>query len=622
MCLYRAYTSSSSLASMKLQAKRIVEAMETSRDRVAVMTFPAESTTGSQHVKPDTVHVLNSSGSVAKRQLMDDIASLGQNKWGIDPASRNVRAAVQASVRKLKGMPLDTARYGTHRHAHLFLLTSKLDNGEIELLPEVFFGEIQLHIIGIGVLFWPRNEMGASGWCIPTGTLGPRPTLSKRIVQQPEDALAKTKTETADIDEIIRLLRTAVDLGALHQLVIELDAGENCSIRAVMGDLRYEKLLPGEKRTLLVQIQVGDMPIPDISNQYDLDGNHETMPRWVILERQLEATLGELKGRLLTVRAKYYHANFPETVTFVTERKVDISRFAEDSLWRFSPTGNKLVDKEESPPTSPVLAEDYVKKVLIQRVASMHSSPSRALKAVQEISSGAKSRGIDLLEISTELTYRQKVEQKFKEASRSSEGVGPTIVARPIEVDNSPPRSRKSWDSSTTPTQTFSEQRTSIPVETITTPINRDCRYRGSRELHNEDRAPFIATMDTSPDTERPDIDLDDEAQRIWLEIKLRQRGVSSGSIKRRSLRSKRGDSMYVRPKLDDRLDDLDDRRDMLSTVYSSISASGEESEDESKEIDGMSKLGGKRGSSGQDTLKSMITLRDVHETDFGPWAM
>lgn len=88
---------------MKLQAKRLVEAMETSRDRVAVMTFPVgSSNTGPMSSSRDGVHVLNSSGSVAKQQLIDDIALLGQNKWNTDPAARNVRDAVLASVKKLK----------------------------------------------------------------------------------------------------------------------------------------------------------------------------------------------------------------------------------------------------------------------------------------------------------------------------------------------------------------------------------------------------------------------------------------------------------------------------------------------------------------------------------------
>lgn len=612
---------------MKLQAKRIVEAMETSRDRVAVMTFPVvPPKAGSPPVRREAVHVLNSSGSVAKKQLMDDIGSLTQSKWDLDGAAGNVREAVIAAVKKLKGMPLDTARYGTHRHGHLFLLTTKLEPGEIELLPEVFFGEIQIHIIGIGPLFWPRNEMGASGWCVPTGTLGPRPTPTK-VKTDKSSSSASEPEEEINIQDIIQLLRKAVDVGAIQNLSIELRAGEHCSIRAVMGDLRYPKILPGEKRSLLVQVQVGDMPIPDSSN-YDLDGHHEVMPRWVILERQLEATLGELKGRLLSVKATYRHSNFSETTIFSTEKNLEISRFAEDSLWRFSPTGNKLVNKEKSPPTTPITAEDYVKKVLIQRVASMHSSPVRALKAVQEIAVNSTSRAVSFGEISRELIYRNKVEQKFKAAkSRHSQSSKEELL---IDLTD------RSGDRTPTPMDIWggigatlgiahsatSQRQTLKPEVTFTTPVNRDCRYHGSRELHNEDRAPFIAAMDSSPDTERPNIDPDDEAQRLWQEIKMRQRGFSSGSIKRRSVRSKRVASFYGREQLQDKFCDPNDCEDMLSTEYSSVATQEQEGGADTEEETNMGKNQNMRCPSGQETLHSLVTLRDVRETDFGPWAL
>lgn len=607
---------------MKLQAKRLVEAMETSRDRVAVMTFPiGSSKTGSMSASRDGVHVLNSSGSVAKQQLMDDIALLAQNKRDIDPATRNVRAAVLASVKKLKGMPLNTARYGTHRHAHLFLLTSKLDVGEIELLPEVFFGEIQIHIIGIGALFWPRNEMGASGWCLPTRVLGTRPTPTKTKMRKLEDDDV-IKSESMTIEQIIPLLRKAVDLGALQDLNVELQAGENCNILAVMGDLKYDKILPGEKRTLLIQVQIEDMAIPD-NDEYDLDGNHEGIPRWVILERQLEATLGELKGRLLSVKASYHHSNFSETTVFFTQRDLEISRFAEDSLWRFSPTGNKITHKEKSPPLTPITAEDYVKNVLIQRVASMHSSPSQALRAVKEIASSSLSRGLNIDEVSRELVYRDKVEKRFRSAwARYGEAPEEEMLIDLTDRSNDH-----------TPTPRDSQRSAQVNMEELpftprphalishVTLVNQDCRYHGSREMHNEDRAPFIAAMDSSPDTERPNIDPDDEAQRIWKEIKMRQRGVSSGSIRRHSIRSKKVASFYGREQLQNRFDDPSGE-DMLSTVYSSISISREERELDSEDDVERRMISEQRCRSGQETLHSLVTLRDVRETDFGPWAM
>jgi len=69
-------------------------------------------------------------------------------------------------IRKLKAMPSNLTRYPrADKSVHLFLLTSQLGDVAIDLLPEVFVGQMQVHILGIGPVFCPRNEMGHSGWC-------------------------------------------------------------------------------------------------------------------------------------------------------------------------------------------------------------------------------------------------------------------------------------------------------------------------------------------------------------------------------------------------------------------------------------------------------------------------
>lgn len=57
-------------------------------------------------------------------------------------------------------MPSDPTRYpGADRSVQLFLLTSQPDDGGIDLIPEVFMGKVQIHILGIcpGVLAQERD---------------------------------------------------------------------------------------------------------------------------------------------------------------------------------------------------------------------------------------------------------------------------------------------------------------------------------------------------------------------------------------------------------------------------------------------------------------------------------
>ena len=104
---------------------------------------------------------------------------------------------------------------------------------------------------------------------------------------------------------------------------------------------------------------------------------------------------------------------FTGKVTKVTK----VTRFVEDSVWRFSlDTGKVNVDPDRSP-TPAVTREEYVHKVYLQKVASIHSSPIRALRAVEGLSAVAPKGEIslDFNELWRELRYRAKVEKKFYE---------------------------------------------------------------------------------------------------------------------------------------------------------------------------------------------------------------
>ena len=100
-----------------------------------------------------------------------------------------------------------------------------------------------------------------------------------------------------------------------------------------------------------------------------------------------------------------------------TGKVTEVTRFVEDSVWRFSPdTGKVNVDPDRSP-TPAVTREEYVHQVYLQKVASIHSSPIRALRAVEGLSAVAPKGEIslDFNELWRELRYRAKVEKKFYE---------------------------------------------------------------------------------------------------------------------------------------------------------------------------------------------------------------
>ena len=78
-----------------------------------------------------------------------------------------------AVIRTLKAFPSNPPRYPqADESVYLFLWTYQLADGAIDLLPEVFIRQIEIHILGIGSVFWPRNEVQSSRvvfpWALPT----------------------------------------------------------------------------------------------------------------------------------------------------------------------------------------------------------------------------------------------------------------------------------------------------------------------------------------------------------------------------------------------------------------------------------------------------------------------
>jgi len=521
---------------MKSKAKRIVESMESARDRIAVMTFPCAT--------PNTVYTLNASGSVARQQLLEDIMSLSLPQTSIPPSTRNVKEAVMAAIRKLKAMPSDPTRYPrADRSVHLFLLTSQLDDGAIDLLPEVFMGQMQIHILGIGPLFWPRNEMGSSGWCVPLSTSGPRPnSRDSRSEQMP-----------VTVEEIISTLRTGVYLGEAQNVVVHLRRAGDSRILEVIGETEYPRLVPGEKRSLLIKVDPGNPPTLTTARGNARDPTDD----WSTVEQQInsiQADLGVYETPLLTVTLTYQHSSHPPSTTLSISRTAGVDRYNEHSRWHSSPTlQTKLFTSPENSPKPAVTHGEYVYRIRSQKAASMYSNPDRALSEIKAIRTSARrAEGkADLHDISRELAYRARMKKRFSQSTVTSADSG--------FIDGA--RRKFSFASDTTD-------------EVLT--CWRDEELRSSPFVSPDEAPPArLGLEESDADGEGEAEEGMDEARKIWRDMKVRKYGSGGG-----------GSIGRVR----------------FSTDVNRSSGAGD----------------GETGSSGRS--KSLVRLRDVRETDFGPW--
>ena len=73
---------------------------------------------------------------------------------GISLSARNVKEVVTAAIGRLEAMSSEPTRYARDdRSVHSFLLTTQLDDGAIDLLSEVFIGQMQINILSIEPVF-------------------------------------------------------------------------------------------------------------------------------------------------------------------------------------------------------------------------------------------------------------------------------------------------------------------------------------------------------------------------------------------------------------------------------------------------------------------------------------
>lgn len=97
--------------------------------------------------------------------------------------------------------------------------------------------------------------------------------------------------------------------GRLTDLVLELNAGHNCSFEGVIGKKTYPSLRPGEIITALVKVKAGAWRRYGSSSPLSQDS--DSPPNSFDLLDELDLMLGATSTTLLTAKLKYKHSLFP-----------------------------------------------------------------------------------------------------------------------------------------------------------------------------------------------------------------------------------------------------------------------------------------------------------------------
>lgn len=244
---------------------------------------------------------------------------------------------------------------------HIFLLTTNPAGIPSSLLHDE---KLQIHLINPGTVPWKgQRNVECNGWKL-------------RSLYRSESEFVSSKKDE-DETSLFNRLRNVVSharsgkiSGKLTDLVLEVNAGNDCSIEAVMGKASYLSLQPGEVILALVKVRVGRHypPLPSSSTE-SLDSPSNSCA----LMDELKSILKSSSITLLTTKLKYKYSLFPS--------KTRCSIIADCNVEQEAPGFESDRNISEGLPQQASPSQILVQKRLVFYLAT-HHSPRRAISSI------------------------------------------------------------------------------------------------------------------------------------------------------------------------------------------------------------------------------------------------
>lgn len=282
---------------------------------------------------------------------------------------------------------------------HVFMFTSNPAGVPSLLLNHP---KIQVHIIRSGAVPWKGSDRTTcSGW-----KLAPIYSSSLQYTSLQKD---KDKHSLFNRLRTLQVLaRTGRTCGKVTDIVLEIEAGQGCSVEAVMGQREIAFLRPGEVITALVRVKVGAVfakgftlsPSPSLANS-----NSPTKPQDIFDE--LDVMLGASPTPLLIAKLTYKHSLLPAGT--------HCSTIAAAKLKRSLPNAEEETSVAKSVSSIVANPRPAVQKRLVYHLAT-HHSPRKAISILQEFFGvdGQKSFCPQYIKlVAEELRYQARIIERF-----------------------------------------------------------------------------------------------------------------------------------------------------------------------------------------------------------------
>jgi len=420
-----------------------------------------------------------------KQQLFSFIDGLFGQAERQGTIRRDVKSILMGVIDDLKGSTNHETPKESGRTSHLFLLTSSLKHGDI---PTGAFESpdtrIKVHIFGVGPLVTLQERPGKGTWVI---TLDPSPGNG---ISDGSEIFNTLHNRIPTLPRILDSMRHTVNFGELTNIQIGLSPCDGCRIVEVLGGTAFDRLVPGEKRTLCVKLKIGaynpasapgtsmntpdknkDRQIKPAPRKVSVDKALDVLKRaqmindaydqgiiseYKLLERQLAATLGDIETSALAVSVSYEHEYFGAETVITTKKILKVQRYDGDGNWSLSrnPTINSSGEVFEGNSEDcggsicstdfliPSVAQEsgdehydgdveYVRARLAKKIAEMalgevEENPRKALRMVEEL--GIRGKGV--YAVASELEWRVKIQEEEEETERTMRDLADEISGK------------------------------------------------------------------------------------------------------------------------------------------------------------------------------------------------
>ncbi len=394
MRLRRLFASPATLVASCETARFLASLLDPTSDRMAICrTMPVDA----DIPNPKVVSPLSEATVRDTKSLVDTIIN------SIDKPDPEAMSTTIDLAKNILTQSRPSKRNSERRQStlgHIFVLSSRFNGLPSELLRD---DSIQIHLICPGSVPWKASEkLECSGWKL-------RPHYTSEL-----QFLSYNRRDT-DATSLFNRLRGLISRarrgacsGTIKQLVLDVNAGPECSIEAVMGSREISFLQPGEVVTALVKLRAGAPAkgyslSPSQSSPGTQYNSHD-------LTEEIDGLLGTFATTILAAKLQYKHSLLPSGTACTVS--------AESRLKREDPSSSRsrLKHTASKSQLSKVLKSQIsVQKRLVYYLAT-HSSPRHAISTLTLEFGEAGRRSICpqyIKLLSEELKYQARIIDRF-----------------------------------------------------------------------------------------------------------------------------------------------------------------------------------------------------------------